>query len=328
MDNALARAVKSPGEARAQLAVASAVRMLSEREAAWPVNLLSKTALDLGLKGVTVDMIEKRIDRLVQNRQLIPGVATAADRTGRMGTTQEALRTEEKILGAVEEGKGKAEPIVAAADAPQRLQEAVALPLNPGHIVCGDRVAARDVDATALAVTAKGVFYYVDAARGVVGMIGADGRKRVLVSKSDEMPSPSGLTLSADQSMLFVMDSVSRFQWSFQIAKDGSLVNGEPFFRVDMPEMSWRSGVTGATVDTLGQPYFATALGIQFCEQNGRCAGIIGKPDPAAQLTSVQFGGKDLAWLYATSGGKVYRRPAKTRGVAAWTPVKPPKPPL
>ncbi|ETI62713.1 ATPase AAA [Sphingobium sp. C100] len=140
VDNALARAVKSPGEARAQLAVASAVRMLSEREAAWPVNLLSKTALDLGLKGVTVDMIEKRIDRLVQNRQLIPGVATAADRTGRMGTTQEALRTEEKILGAVEEGKGKAEPIVAAADAPQRLQEAVALPLNPGQLAAATMI--------------------------------------------------------------------------------------------------------------------------------------------------------------------------------------------
>ncbi|MFX8984426.1 hypothetical protein ABTN17_20885, partial [Acinetobacter baumannii] len=43
VDNALARAVKSPAEARAQLAVASAVRILSEREAAWPVNLLGKT---------------------------------------------------------------------------------------------------------------------------------------------------------------------------------------------------------------------------------------------------------------------------------------------
>ncbi|PTD15912.1 MobF family relaxase [Sphingomonas fennica] len=134
VDNALARAVKSPGEARAQLAVASAVRILSEREAAWPVALLSKTALDLGLKGVTVDMIEKRIDRLVENRQLIPGIATAADRTGRMVTTQEALRTEEKILGAVEEGKGRAEPIIAPADAPQRLQDAAALPLNPGQL--------------------------------------------------------------------------------------------------------------------------------------------------------------------------------------------------
>ena len=140
VDNALARAVKSPGEARSQLAVASAVRMISEREAAWPVNLLSKTALDLGLKGVTVDMIEKRIDRLVQNRQLIPGVATAADRTGRMVTTQEALRTEEKILGAVEDGKGKAEPIVAAADAPQRLQDAAALLLNPGQLAAATMI--------------------------------------------------------------------------------------------------------------------------------------------------------------------------------------------
>jgi conjugative relaxase-like TrwC/TraI family protein len=140
VDNALARAVKSPGEARAQLAVASAVRMLSEREAAWPVNLLSKTALDLGLKGVTVDMIEKRIDRLVQNRQLIPGVATAADRTGRMVTTQEALRTEEKILGSVEDGKGTAEPIVAAAEAPQRLQEASVLPLNPGQLAAATMI--------------------------------------------------------------------------------------------------------------------------------------------------------------------------------------------
>ncbi|RVT38667.1 MobF family relaxase [Sphingobium algorifonticola] len=140
VDNALARAVKSPAEARAQLGVASAVRMLSEREAAWSVALLSKTALDLGLKGVTVDMIEKRIDRLVQNRQLIPGVATAADRTGRMLTTQDALRTEEQILEAVEEGKGKAEPIVAAADAPQRLQNAAALPLNPGQLAAATMI--------------------------------------------------------------------------------------------------------------------------------------------------------------------------------------------
>src|SRR3546814_1805783 len=52
VDHALARAVKSPEEARTQLAVASAVRILSEREAAWPLHMVSKTALDLGLKGV------------------------------------------------------------------------------------------------------------------------------------------------------------------------------------------------------------------------------------------------------------------------------------
>ena len=140
IDGALARAVKSPGEARAQLAVASAVRILSEREAAWPTHQLAKTAVDLGLKGVTVDMIERRIDRLVQNRQLIPGVATAADRTGRMVTTQEALRTEEKILAAVEDGKGTSQPILAAADAPARLQDAADRPLNPGQLAAATMI--------------------------------------------------------------------------------------------------------------------------------------------------------------------------------------------
>ncbi|WP_336960368.1 MobF family relaxase [Sphingobium aquiterrae] len=140
VDNVLARAVRSPAEARTQLAVASAVRILSEREAAWPVHKLSKTALDLGLKGVTVESIERRIERLVQTRQLIPGVATAADRTGRMVTTQEALRTEEKILGAVEAGKGTADPIIAADTAPARLQEVAERALNPGQLAAATTI--------------------------------------------------------------------------------------------------------------------------------------------------------------------------------------------
>lgn len=158
VDNALARAVRSPAEARTQLAVASAVRILSEREAAWPVNLLGKTALDLGLKGVTIDMIEKRIDRLVTNRQLIPGIASAADRTGRMVTTQEALRTEERILGAVEDGKGAATPIIAADAAPTRLQEVAERPLNPGQLAAATMIlssADRTVSVQGAAGTGK-----------------------------------------------------------------------------------------------------------------------------------------------------------------------------
>ena len=134
VDHGLARAVRSPAEARTQLAVASAVRILSEREAAWPLNKLGATALDLGLKGVTMASVEQRIERLIQGRQLIPGVATAADRTGRMVTTPEALRTEERILTAVEQGRGLAAPIVPAADAVTRLQTAADRPLNSGQL--------------------------------------------------------------------------------------------------------------------------------------------------------------------------------------------------
>jgi conjugative relaxase-like TrwC/TraI family protein len=140
VDHALARAARSSGDARTQLAVASAVRILAEREAAWPVHRLSKTALDLGLKGVTVESIERRIDQLLHNRQLVPGAATVADRAGRMVTTQDALRTEERILAAVEAGKGSADPIIDADTAPTRLQAAAQQPLNPGQLAAGTMI--------------------------------------------------------------------------------------------------------------------------------------------------------------------------------------------
>jgi hypothetical protein len=106
IDSGLARATKSPAVA-GRNAVASAVRILAEREAAFDVNKLSKTALDLGLKGVTIETVEHRIEQLYDNRQLIPGVARAGDKGVRMVTTQEALRTEEAVLKAVDAGVGR-----------------------------------------------------------------------------------------------------------------------------------------------------------------------------------------------------------------------------
>lgn len=140
VDHALARAVRTPAEARAQLAVASAVRILSEREAAYPVHALAKTALDLGLKGVTVEGIERRIGELLQTERLIPGRASSADKTGRVVTTPEALRTEEAILAAVEQGRGLAVPVVPAESAPARLQHAAYHPLNPGQLAAATMI--------------------------------------------------------------------------------------------------------------------------------------------------------------------------------------------
>ena len=117
------------------------------------------------------------------------------------------------------------------------------------------------------------------------------------------------------------------FKSFFQIAKDGGLINGEPFYRVDLPEVSPASGVGGVTVDAIGQAYFATALGIQYCEQNGRCGGIVSKPERGA-ISNIAFAGKDLNWLYAASGNKLFRRAVKQKGVAVGSPVKAPRPPL
>ncbi|TGX49193.1 conjugative relaxase [Sphingomonas gei] len=167
VDSGLARVTQSPATARSQLAVASAVRILSEREAAFNVHLLVKTALDLGLKGVTIETVEHRVGQLVENRQLIPGVARAGDKGVSMVTTQEALRTEESILKAVEDGAGRAAPIVQAADAPARLQAAADRPLNAGQLAAATLILSSE-DRT---VTVQGV-----AGAGKSTMLQAVGR--------------------------------------------------------------------------------------------------------------------------------------------------------
>jgi gluconolactonase len=77
----------------------------------------------------------------------------------------------------------------------------------------------------------------------------------------------------------------------------------------------------------LAKPNFATALGIQLCEQNGRCAAILSKPQRGT-ISAIAFGGPDLGWLYAIEDHRLYRRAVKTRGVDVSSIMKPPWPPL
>jgi gluconolactonase len=191
----------------------------------------------------------------------------------------------------------------------------------------GDRrVLAQDVDASDIAITAKSTLYFADAIHRTIGYVDAAGHKRVAYD-SGEIALPSSMTLSPDQAMLVVADGQARFGWSFQIAADGSLINGEPFFRLETPEAGWMSGVQGVTMDSIGQVYFATPLGVQVCEANGRLAEILNPPEPGG-ISAVVFAGRDRNWLYVAEGGKLFRRRAKVFGNAVDAPVKPPQPPL
>lgn len=194
----------------------------------------------------------------------------------------------------------------------------------------GEKIVARNVDADALAVTAHNTLYFADRKNKLIGYLDTDGKVHV-VYHSGEIGQPSALTLSPDEAMLVVTDAEGRFSWSFQIAQDGSLVNGEPYYRLEMPEQfsrpDWLSGVSGVTEDTAGTVYFATPLGIQVCEANGRLAAILNPPEYGT-LSNLVFGGKDRDWLYVTENGKLFRRHTRVKGVAPGSPEKPPKPSL
>jgi sugar lactone lactonase YvrE/predicted esterase len=189
-----------------------------------------------------------------------------------------------------------------------------------------ERIVARDVSAHSLTLTAKGMVYFTDQEHKTIGLVDASGRTRTVYSGGD-LAVPSGIALSPDQAMLIVSDAQSRFSWSFQIASDGSLLNGEPFFRLEMPESGWLSNVGGVAEDATGQQYFATPVGIQVCEASGRMIEILNAPEPGTAVTGIAFAGTSpAAWIYATEGNSLYRRPVKITPAYPWAPTKPPKP--
>ncbi|WP_156681164.1 MobF family relaxase [Sphingomonas profundi] len=122
-------------------AVASALRHLEQREAAFSITDIYKAALDVGLP-TGIDAIERRVEALTREGQLIRGTGRHQD----MMTTAGAMATERRILGEVDQGRGSGREYVASAGAPGRLQEVAeaqsGITLNPGQIAAGTMLLA------------------------------------------------------------------------------------------------------------------------------------------------------------------------------------------
>jgi gluconolactonase len=175
-----------------------------------------------------------------------------------------------------------------------------------------ERVVAEDVDARDLAANAAGLLFLTDAVRRTI--VAIDAAERRVVYDGAEIAAPSALALSPDQAFLYVMDAQSKFGWSFQIGPDGTLLYGQPFFRMEWSEEVNLGAVEHVAVDTTGELYTPTMLGIALSTPTGRNREIIGKPEPGS-VTSVGFGCAGFDWLYITQHGKVFRRhvPAQRR---------------
>ncbi len=120
----------------AALAVAAAVRHLSEREAAFARTDVLKAALDFGLP-TTIAPIELQVDRLLAKKVLLKGRGSARA----MVTTLDALQMEQRIIGEVRTGRDSVAPIIPPDLAAERLQALSAgksgLTLNGGQEAAG-----------------------------------------------------------------------------------------------------------------------------------------------------------------------------------------------
>ncbi|MBI1916062.1 MAG: SMP-30/gluconolactonase/LRE family protein [Planctomycetes bacterium] len=157
-----------------------------------------------------------------------------------------------------------------------------------------------------------------------VWYISPKGEKRVV---DTGLKFANGVTLSPDQTLLYVADSRSHWVYSYQVQPDRSLAYKQKYFHLHVPDTTDDSGADGMRVDRDGRLYVATRMGIQVCDQAGRVNCII--PTPNGKIANLCFGGDNFDTLFATCGDRVYKRKVKVKGANAFeAPHKPATPRL
>jgi sugar lactone lactonase YvrE/enterochelin esterase-like enzyme len=159
---------------------------------------------------------------------------------------------------------------------------------------------------------------------GNVWFISASGEKRLV---DTGLKYPNGITLSPDQSLLYVDDTRSRWVYSYVILPDGSLTNKQRYFHLHVPDTADDSGADGMRCDREGRLYVATRMGVQVCDQAGRVECIL--PTPNGRVANLTFGGEKFDTLFCTCGDKVFKRHLKVQGALPFAaPIKPAAPHL
>ena len=139
----------------------------------------------------------------------------------------------------------------------------------------------------------------------------------------------NGLTLSPDQTQLYVTESTTHWIWIYKIKADGTLTYKQRYgwlHTADTDDNAWSDGLK---IDTAGRVFVATKIGVQIMDQLGRVNAILPIPPSNNQVSNVYFGDADFNILYITAGDKVFKRKLKTRGVNYFDkPIKPVNPRL
>lgn len=138
---------------------------------------------------------------------------------------------------------------------------------------------------------------------------------------------PNGLTLTPDQSQLYVTESTSHWVWIYKIQPDGTLAYKQRYGWLHVQDIDENAWSDGLKCDHDGWVYVTSRMGVQVLDQTGRVNAIL--PVPTGQASNLCFGGFDFNILYVSCGDKVYRRKLKVHGSNLFdAPQKPSQPKL
>ena len=176
-----------------------------------------------------------------------------------------------------------------------------------------------------LVVDKWGGIYVTFTPQGKVIYIRPDGKPVVAVA---DIETPNGITISPDESTLYVSSFVPKKIWAYEITEPGKTQNGRMIATMDDgPER----GADGMTVDRAGNIYCAGPTDIWIWSPNGKLMDKIACPTKPINCT---FGDQKMRTLYITGPGGLYRQRMKVSGRSPQPPslelqpvAKNPRPP-
>lgn len=129
---------------------------------------------------------------------------------------------------------------------------------------------------------------------------------------NDTIKRPNGLTLTANEKILIVDDTIGTTVWQFDVQPDGTLTNQRPFSSI-VATRTTDSGADGLAIDREGRLFVTSRAGVQVFDKAGKLLGIILVPDTPS---NVAFSGPNKSVLYITAVSKLFRIPTLTQGPA------------
>lgn len=128
-----------------------------------------------------------------------------------------------------------------------------------------------------------------------------------------DLPKPNGVILSPDEKTLYVIPSASADMMAYAVQGGGKLGEGRVFCTLKQAEGQKNGGGDGLTIDTKGNLYITSKLGLQVYNPEGKLLGIIAFPEQPANVT---FGGPDRRTLYVTARTSLYTASMEITGHA------------
>lgn len=132
-----------------------------------------------------------------------------------------------------------------------------------------------------------------------------------VIRLGDDLQAPNGIILSPDEKTLYVVPSMQKEMMAYRVVQPGQIGPARVFCTLKQPSGVDDSGGDGLTVDTDGNLYITSRLGIQVFSPQGRLQLVIPLPEQPANVT---FGGPDGRTLLVTARTSVYVVPMESRG--------------